>query len=415
MSRARRWKVVAILLLVGAIVSLAGLRLSMEKGKVWRLGWRPPWPIRRATPVTEVATHKLRRTLVIQGYVWNDWRQVVYCPVGGPIKISKIVPEGANVKKGDFVCRLDSSGLEARLGNLTSVARKAEVGYHDIKLAREAAEVALATLREAKTPALDKTILELNLDLQRKKSDEISRLAAWELARSQVQECRDQLASCTIQSPGDGPVAHAIDPLSFPRRVGLKEGATVRARQEILSVTDVNGAIRVSTKVPEKMIGRVNKGLLARVTFDESPELTLSGVVAEVAPLPDPSVAGVLIAQYTVRVQIEKGFPGIRPSMVAKVEILLEGLDDVLSVPAQAVLHSDGQDWVAVKNADDSFAWREVTVGVPSEAFVEVIHGLENGDLVALDPIALADGERPSRIRNSARTNPQKRPSRKVL
>jgi multidrug efflux pump subunit AcrA (membrane-fusion protein) len=195
----------------------------------------------------------------------------------------------------------------------------------------------------------------------------------------------------------------------------LEEGATVRNWQSILSIFDDHTGILVSTSVPGKVIERVNPGLPARVTLDEFPDVILPGVVFEVMPLPNPGVGMVPGVRYTTRVKIEEGFPGIRPEMRARVEILLDGLDDVLGVPVQAVLHSDGQDWVALKNADGVFAWREVTVGVPSEAFVEVVDGLQGGDLVALDPTALANRERPGRIRNEARVNPQKRPSRKVL
>ena len=155
MSRSRRWKVVAVLLGVGAIVSVAGLRLSMERGKGWRLGWRAPWPIRRATPVAEVATHKLRRTLVDQGRVWIDWNNEVQSPYEGDFTIIKLVAEGTKVKKGDIVCELDSTGLQEQLNKRIIVARKAETDFRNLKLAREAIEVALAKLVQGKSPAQD--------------------------------------------------------------------------------------------------------------------------------------------------------------------------------------------------------------------------------------------------------------------
>ncbi len=415
MSRSRRWKVVAVLLGVGAIVSVAGMRLSMERGKGWRLGWRAPWPIRRATPVAEVATHKLRRTLVNQGQVWIDWNNEVQSPYEGDFTIIKLVAEGTKVKKGDIVCELDSTGLQEQLNKRIIVARKAETDFRNLKLAREAIEVALAKLVQGKSPAQDATILGLERELQQKKSDEFAAWSAWDLAESRIRECRQQIAGCVIHAPADGPVVRAKDPHPEAGRFCFEEGATIRHRQRIFSIFDVNAGILVSTKVPEKFIEWVSPGLPARVTLGEFSDITLPGVVLEIMPLPDPSVAGVLRAVYTTRLKIEKGFPGIRPGMEAKVEILLEGLDDVLGVPVQAVMHSDDQDWVALRNADGGFAWREVTVGVPSEAFVEVVHGLQGGDLVALDPIALANGERPSRIRNTVRANPQKRAIPRVL
>ena len=75
---------------------------------------------------------------------------------------------------------------------------------------------------------------------------------------------------------------------------------------EIPSLFDVNSEIRVTTKVPPNRIEWVHPGLRAQVTFDGFPARTLSGVVAEVSPLPDPSHGGRLRSDYTVRVKVEQ-------------------------------------------------------------------------------------------------------------
>ena len=192
-----------------------------------------------------------------------------------------------------------------------------------------------------------------------------------------------------IYAQADGPIVRAEEPQPNPSGHCLEEGATLKRWDKILSVFDVNGVIRVTTNVSPKMIERVKMGLQAQITFDAFPEKTLSGVVVEVAPVPDPSIRGMLVSGYTVRAKVDKGFPGIRPKMKAEVKIVLDGLDDVLSVPAQAVVRSDGMDLVAFQRADGGFAWREVTLGVPTDGFVEIVNGLQGGELVALEPHAL--------------------------
>jgi multidrug resistance efflux pump len=166
------------------------------------------------------------------------------------------------------------------------------------------------------------------VDVERKRSDELAKRSEWELAESQVERCREQIASCTIHTQADGAIVLADDPHPEPDGHCLKEGTKVDAWHEILSVFDVDGEIRVTTTVPESMIEWVKTGLQARITFDGFPEVTLPGVVAEVAPLPNPSYGGILISEYATRVKIERGFPGIRRGMGAKVEIFLDGLDD---------------------------------------------------------------------------------------
>jgi hypothetical protein len=148
--------------------------------------------------------------------------------------------------------------------------------------------------------------------------------------------------------------------------------------------------IRLSVGVPEEWIDRVHPGLRAFITFDELPEKTLSGVVADVAPLPDP--IGWRKHRYSVGVKIENGFPGLRPEMQATVKLVLDGLDEVLTVPIQALVQLDGRNRVAYREADGEFTWCDVTPGVAADGFVEIVEGsseLQGGRRVALDPQAL--------------------------
>src|SRR3954470_2239738 len=60
---------------------------------------------------------------------------------------------------------------------------------------------------------------------------------------------------------------------------------------------------------------------------------------------------------------VEKVLPDLRPGMTAEVEILVTELDNVLSVPIQALLLFDDKTHVAVKKPDGGIEWREVTLG----------------------------------------------------
>src|SRR6185437_9264746 len=107
---------------------------------------------------------------------------------------------------------------------------------------------------------------------------------------------------------------------------------------------------RVNTKVHESMIDRITPGLPARIRVDAFADEVLTGSVQDVAPLPDPnSFFSSDIKVYTTHVTIEKGLPGLRPGMTAQVEILVTELDNVLSVPVQAVLEYKDENHVAVK------------------------------------------------------------------
>ncbi len=122
----------------------------------------------------------------------------------------------------------------------------------------------------------------------------------------------------------------------------------------------------------------------------------------EVAPLPDPTnfrSSGIKV--YTTKVKIDQPLPGLRPGMTAQVEILVSELDNVLSVPVEAVVHYDDKDHVAVKKPGGGFEWREVTLGLSNEQSVEVKQGIQSGELVVTQPLALMSDEQKRTIRRS--------------
>ncbi len=82
--------------------------------------------------------------------------------------------------------------------------------------------------------------------------------------------------------------------------------------------------------------------------------------------------------------------------MTATAEILVDELDDVLTMPLSALLQQEGNYLltVAVKKPDGGFEWRDVTLGASTlgdgdNEQVEVKEGLKSGESVILNPITL--------------------------
>ena len=134
----------------------------------------------------------------------------------------------------------------------------------------------------------------------------------------------------------------------------------------------------------------------ARIRVDAFVDQVLEGTVVDVAPLPDAaSFRSSAIKVYTTKVRIDPPLPTLRPGMTADVEIVIKDLDNVLTVPVQAVLAYEEKYQVAVKKPDGRFEWRDVTLGPSSDTLVEVKKGIRSGEHVALDPLSLlTDAER---------------------
>jgi RNA polymerase sigma factor (sigma-70 family) len=69
--------------------------------------------------------------------------QIVYANIDGDTTIVKLVPAGAQVKKGDVVCELNSALLREQLANQRIAVKTAEAAYLNAKLDREVAEIAV--------------------------------------------------------------------------------------------------------------------------------------------------------------------------------------------------------------------------------------------------------------------------------
>jgi hypothetical protein len=153
--------------------------------------------------------------------------------------------------------------------------------------------------------------------------------------------------------------------------------------------------MQVNTKVHESMVDRIRPGLKARIRVDAFPQNQLDGTVKSIQPLPDPNnFFSSDIKVYTTIVTIDNGHSGLRPGMTAQVEILVSQLDDVLSVPVQAILQFKGKEYVYVRTPAGPVR-KEVKLGTSNDKLIEVKEGLTSGEEVALSPgILMSDAEK---------------------
>ena len=235
-----------------------------------------------------------------------------------------------------------------------------------------------------------KTVKELKSEIEKARAEELTKELTWQLEKSKKGILLEQIASCKLYAPGDGPIVYAND----SGRIGLRQierGATVRERQIIFFVPDLSGPMQVDIKLPESHVRQITPGLWARIRIDALVRETFPGVVDSVATIPDSQRAlnKSELTVYTSKVKIETVVPGLLPGMSAVVEILVTQLANVLSVPVSAVLDRDGRAHLLVKKADGQVEWREVTLGVSNAKMVEVKQGLGSGDGVVTDPTAL--------------------------
>lgn len=205
-----------------------------------------------------------------------------------------------------------------------------------------------------------------------------------------VNDLREQMENCVILAEREGLVVYGSSGGGGMMYRGggsqepIDEGTTVRERQLIITIPDMN-LMGVSVKVHESAVQMVKKGQRVTMTVDARPEQVLEGEVMKVSVLPDSNnfFFNPDLKVYPTTIQIEGVHEWLRPGMSAQVQIRIKTLEDVLYVPIQAV-SSIGEERVCYVVENGKPKRRLVEIGSFTEEFVEIVSGLQEGDVVLL-------------------------------
>jgi len=214
-------------------------------------------------------------------------------------------------------------------------------------------------------------------------------------SREDVQRRRKQVAACTIKAPAPGLVVYGSsgDPYKYREAGPIQEGGKVFQRQTIISLPNTAELV-VEVRVHEVDVDKVRPGQSATITAEAFPDKTFHGKVLSVAPLPD-TQRGYLspdVKVYITKVSMEDSHSSLRPGMSAKVEILVEQLNDVMIVPVQVVANRAGRK-VCYIETDRGPRERQVQTGAFNDTFVEIVSGVEVGENVLLIPPRMVSPE----------------------
>ena len=209
-----------------------------------------------------------------------------------------------------------------------------------------------------------------------------------------------QLECCTIRAPQDGVVYYYKDPRQRGRnQVVVEEGMSVRQRQELFYLPDLS-ELEVQIALNESVINRVRVGMKAKVRFEALPDLELDGEVDALGQFPaNAGQDGEDIRYFMGRVKLAKSAPDLTPGMSTRVDINLARRQNVLAVPLVAVKSAKGHKVCYVAH-DEDLEERQVKLGEETTSLVEITGGLQEGELVVLNPPA--SGSNVESFRHSA-------------
>lgn len=302
---------------------------------------------------------------------------------------AKVKIEGTKrlFEKG-FVTKTDLQSDEiandnSRLKVQTAVtARDLYLKYDFPKSAEESLSKYLDTVRE-----LDKTRRLAVSKLAQADARLKSSQGQYEVQSRQRKDLQEQRDKCIILATKSGLVVYGAggdNQFYYGDQERIREGATVRERQAIITIPDMT-RMSVNVKIHETYIKKILKGQKARITMDAFADKVLIGEVTKVGVLPDSQNRWMNpdLKVYAVTIAIDGTHDWVKPGMSTKVEIMVNRLENVVQIPVQAVSLNEGKQVCYVASGMKPER-REVEIGEFTDEFIEVKRGVKEGERVLL-------------------------------
>lgn len=276
------------------------------------------------------------------------------------------------------------------------------VGLDKARLALQRTETELELFRDYEFPKEAEKMLSLYeealLSLIRTKREKLALMSQiyakyrtvkrrYELELKKRENLEEQLASCVIRASQVGLVAYGganTDYYTSRYYDGITSGATLKVGQPIITIPDMS-KLGVEVKIHESHIKKVQLGQKVYITAESVPDKTLVGRIAKVAVLPDSNASryNPSLKVYPATVEIEGTHEFLKPGMSAKVEVIVDELENVTYVPVQSVFVENGEHFVFRKTLG-GYERQVVEIGAHNNDFIELRKGLEEGDQVYL-------------------------------
>lgn len=189
-------------------------------------------------------------------------------------------------------------------------------------------------------------------------------------ARSAVQAARQQVEYTFVRAPYAGIVTQRH----------VEAGESVGVGQPLMSGISLE-LLRVSVDLPQQIAAQFRKSKKAAVLTDEGRVVPVS---LTIFPFADPGTN-----TFTARLDLPEGQFGLYPGMFVKVAFVV-GEARRLLVPTAALIRRSEVTGAYVIGPDRSVRFRQLRTGNAYGDKTEVLSGLSEGELVAIDPVAAA-------------------------
>jgi membrane fusion protein (multidrug efflux system) len=246
--------------------------------------------------------------------------------------------EGARVKRGDLLLKINDADLRAQL-------------------LRARSRMNLATQREDR----QKKLREINGVSADQYDEAVNELTA---SSAEVALLEAQVQKTEIRAPFDGIIGLRL----------VSEGSYISSTTLIARLQDMS-FVKVDFSVPEKYAPQVRVGMEIAFTVEGTSEV-FQGTVYAIEPKIDPATRSL-----RVRARSSNESGRILPGSYTKVRLVLQRQSDAILIPSQALMPDlDGQKVFVAR--DGTARLVRVEAGLRTENLVQIVSGIKPADTV---------------------------------
>lgn len=183
-----------------------------------------------------------------------------------------------------------------------------------------------------------------------------------------------------ICATSDGVIESLYESSSDDSSLASDSSGTSSSMITAVSVAS-NTSMTITVSVDESDILYISEGLSAEVTISSISDDAVSGTVTDIDT---EASSGSGVTTYSATVTIDKT-DDMLSGMSATVVIVIEGVEDALLIPADALYQTSSTSYVYTEydeSTGELSGMVEVTTGLSNSSYVEITDGLEEGDTV---------------------------------
>lgn len=307
---------------------------------------------------TETATNMLTpQTHTLDGIVEAVKKATISAQVSGRVtEVNFDIDD--YVEKGRVILRIRDKEYKARLSSAKAALKEAKANHKD------------ATLEFKRVTGLYKDKIVSASKYDKAKAALKAAEARVTASEAGVTQANEQLSNTIIKAPYSGIVTERH----------IEPGETMRVGQKIMTGFSLS-LLRVNVDVPQAYIKAVRQNQNATISNLENSQKQLAATKLTIFPFANPKSH-----TFRVRATLPKDTQDLFPGMLVKVAFQIDNKTRLM-IPTSAIVHRSEVSALYVVGENNKLQLRQIREGNQFGDKTEILSGLDEGEVVAIDPV----------------------------